>query len=190
MMAKSRRRKRQYLSMPFKDLGYISKPWSPETSATGRFDCLKNDFEDEIIEEEVAGQKSMDEKGKGARHICAVERRREITMDSAAEASVCPPEWGEELFGLEAAGEENKLKLINASGGTIPHHGSREALFKTKVTSEDKSEEDKLMSMGFEVCDVKKALAAVWKVCERATWSNSVSWMARGFITKGEIVCA
>ena len=120
-----------------------------------------------MIEEEVAGQKSMDEKGKGARHICAVERRREITMDSAAEASVCPPEWGEELFGLEAAGEENKLKLINASGGAIPHHGSREALFKTKVASEDKSEEDKLMSMGFEVCDVKKALAAVWKVCEK-----------------------
>jgi Fe2+ transport system protein FeoA len=49
----------------------------------------------------------------------------------------------------------------------MPHHGSREAVFMTKVTSENKSAENKLMSMGFEVCDVNKPLAAVWKICEK-----------------------
>ena len=112
---------------------------------------MKNEAEDETIEEEVAKQKTMDERGKGARYICAMERRREITMDSAAEASVCP-EWGEELFRLEAADEADKLKLINASGGTIPHHGSRETVFKTKVVLWDTSKDDKLMSVGFARC--------------------------------------
>jgi Fe2+ transport system protein FeoA len=76
---------------------------------------------------------------------------------------VCPPEWGEQ-FGL-VRGEE--VRLNNASGVHIPHYGSRETVFKTKVENENKSAEDKLMSMGFEVSEVKKALAAVVKICEK-----------------------
>ena len=101
--------------MPLKNLGCISKSGSasrsPETLATGMFNCLKNETEDETIEEVLAVQKTMDERGNNARRVCALERRREITMDSAAETSVCLPEWGKELFGFEAVGEGNKLKL-------------------------------------------------------------------------------
>ena len=73
--------------------------------------------------------------------------------------------------------------MINASGGLIPHHGSRETVFKTQVTAEDKSAEDKLMGMGFEVCDVKKALAAVWKSCEKGNLVQFGFLEGESFIT-------
>jgi hypothetical protein len=114
--------------------------------------------------------------------ICAAGQRTEITIDSAAEASVCPKTWGEE-FGLIEVEEDKKLRLINASGGLIPHHGSRETVFKTQVTAEDKSAEDKLMGMGFEVCDVKKALAAVWKICEKGNLGQFGFLEGESFIT-------
>jgi hypothetical protein len=105
---------------------------------------------DKIVEEPVAD-------------ICAIGCQTQITVDSGAEVSVCPPEWGEH-FGLI---KDHKMKLNTASGAAIPYHGSREAVFKTTVTSGNKSAEEKLMSMGFEVCEVKKALAAVVKICEK-----------------------
>jgi hypothetical protein len=53
-----------------------------------------------------------------------------ITVDSGAEESVCPMEWGEE-FGLVKP--DQRLNLINASGSRITHYGQRhvkvEALF-------------------------------------------------------------
>jgi hypothetical protein len=112
------------------------------------------------------GRKRQRKKLKKKIEICAVGQRAEITVDSAAETSVCPRSWGEE-FGLVEVAEEDKLRLINASAGHIPHHGSRETVFKTEVTAKNKTAEEKLMGMGFEVCDVKKALAAVWKICEK-----------------------
>ena len=112
------------------------------------------------------GRKRQRKNIKKKIEICAVGQREEITVDSAAETSVCPRSWGED-FGLVKVAEENKLRLINASGGHIPHHGSRETVFKTQVTAKNKTAEEKLMGMGFEVCDVKKALAAVWKICEK-----------------------
>ena len=109
--------------------------------------------------------------------ICVVGRQMQITMDSAAEASVCPREWGEE-FGLVEVPEKNKPRLVNASGGSIPHHGFRETVFKTQVLSGDRGAEDKLVSMGFEF-----EVCGRWPRCgrsaRRATWSNSVSSMAR-----------
>ena len=53
-----------------------------------------------------------------------------ITVDSGAEESVCPMEWGKE-FGLSRP--DQRLNLINASGNNISHYGQRkvkvEALF-------------------------------------------------------------
>ena len=114
--------------------------------------------------------------------ICVVGRQAEITVDSAAEASVCPRDWGEE-FGLVEVPEKNKLRLINASSGSIPHHGSHEAVFKTRVTSRDSGAEEKLMSMGFEVCEVKKALAAVWKIYEKGSLVQFGFLEGESFIT-------
>ena len=52
----------------------------------------------------------------------------EITVDSGAEESVCPVEWGKE-FGTKAAAET--MRLVNAGGGTIRHVGSRRVTFKS-----------------------------------------------------------
>ena len=55
----------------------------------------------------------------------------EITVDSAAEESVCPHAWGKQ-FGLREVGE--KMNLVNASGAKIPHYGEREVVVKTNQT--------------------------------------------------------
>ena len=49
----------------------------------------------------------------------------EIIVDSGAEESVCPKDWGEQ-FGLNAGGP--KMRFRNASGGTINHYGHREVI--------------------------------------------------------------
>ena len=49
--------------------------------------------------------------------------RTEITVDSGAEESVCPKDWGAQ-FGLKES--DRRLNLVNASGGTIRHYGQRE----------------------------------------------------------------
>ena len=46
----------------------------------------------------------------------------EITVDSAAEESVCPKEWGAQ-FGLKPADEW--MKFASASGGAIQRYGQR-----------------------------------------------------------------
>ena len=46
----------------------------------------------------------------------------EITVDSAAEESVCPWEWGTQ-FGLKSADEW--MKFASASGSPIKHYGQR-----------------------------------------------------------------
>ena len=46
----------------------------------------------------------------------------EIWVDSAAEESVCPQEFGME-FGMSKA--ETEVRLVNASGGRIEHFGGR-----------------------------------------------------------------
>ena len=52
----------------------------------------------------------------------------EIWMDSAAEKSVCPRDFGTE-FGLSKP--EKEIRLVNASGGRIAHFGGR----RIKVTA-------------------------------------------------------
>ena len=50
----------------------------------------------------------------------------EIVVDSGAEESVCPREWGEKLFGT--AESEEKMRFRGAGGDQIQHHGQREVL--------------------------------------------------------------
>ena len=51
--------------------------------------------------------------------------RTEITVDSGAEESVCPWDWGEQ-FEIKAA--EKWMNFRNASGGNIRHYGRRDVL--------------------------------------------------------------
>ena len=52
----------------------------------------------------------------------------EITVDSAAEESVCPQAWGKQ-FGMGQVGQ--KMNLVNASGGKINDNGQRQVVVKT-----------------------------------------------------------
>ena len=49
-----------------------------------------------------------------------------ITVDSGAEESVCPWEFGYEEYGLEEA--DRRMNLVNASGAVIEHYGKRNIL--------------------------------------------------------------
>ena len=82
----------------------------------------------------------------------------EVTIDSAAEESVCPLEWGHEEFGMDEV--QKKMRFRNASGGKMGHYGKRSATFTAGGNSE------RILGMDFQVSDVQKPLAAVWRVAD------------------------
>ena len=96
--------------------------------------------------------------------ICAL--RTEITVDSAAEESVCPQGWAAH-FGLSPVPKGQGMKLVNASGGEIMHYGSRRVAFQPKALDAPNASGGTLMSMGFQVTDVKKPLLAVAQICSK-----------------------
>ena len=56
-----------------------------------------------------------------------------MTIDSAAEESVCPKEWGQQ-FGTSPVEENKKMKFVAANGATIEHYGERKVTLNTKST--------------------------------------------------------
>ena len=83
------------------------------------------------IEAEVCEAESgNDGKDDGSADVCGV--RTEITVDSAADESVCPRGWAAH-FGTDPV--ERKLQLVNASGGPIGHYGSRQVAFQPDETA-------------------------------------------------------
>jgi hypothetical protein len=101
--------------------------------------------------------------GGAAKSIDAVELEwkklglEDITIDSAAEESVCPKNWAV-AFGTKPA--ERRMRFINASGGEMGHYGERTAKFRTIG-------ESAIMSLTFQVSDVQKPLAAVRRITEK-----------------------
>ena len=89
--------------------------------------------------------------------VCGV--RSEITVDSAAEESVCPRGWAGH-FAASPVLKGQELKLVNASGGKINHYGSKKVAFQADG-------QGRVLGMGFEVTDVKKPLMAVSRICEK-----------------------
>ena len=57
-------------------------------------------------------------------------KEEEITIDSVAEEPVCPVWWGKDA-GLETSGA--RMKLVNASGAAIKHHGARKVEVEAAV---------------------------------------------------------
>ena len=55
-------------------------------------------------------------------------RKAEITVDSGAEESVCPWDWGEE-YGLNQGGQ--KMLFRGANGAWITHYGERKVLVES-----------------------------------------------------------
>ena len=105
--------------------------------------------EEEVKEINVVGkQEGMTSLGPG-----------EITVDSVAEESVCPSDRGE-AYPMKKP--EKWLRFTNASGGKMGHYGAKETTF-IAGDGQDK----KMMSFGFQVSDVQKPLAAVWRSAEK-----------------------
>ena len=112
---------------------------------------------------------SSRESSKKCLTVCAVEAAvkvdevevaqvsTEITIDSAAEESVCPRKWAEG-FGLEMA--DRPLRLVNASGGRIEHFGKRAVSFNPE------NGQGRTMEAKFEVTNVRKPLMAVARVVD------------------------
>ena len=116
---------------------------SPLTS--NRFSALADEEKDEL---DICATQEVGD-------VCGV--RTDITVDSAADESVCPREWAQQ-FGT--APSLKHLKLVNASGGPIAHYGSRHVAFRPDEAS-------RVLGVGFEVTDVKKPLLSVKRICER-----------------------
>ena len=88
--------------------------------------------DDDAIEKRKAGFKiPMRENGNGS-YLMDVEftdgTKGTITVDSGAEESVCPWDWGKQ-FPMVRKGALRNFR--NASGGNIPHWGSREVILKS-----------------------------------------------------------
>ena len=62
--------------------------------------------------------------------------------------------------GVRVEAARKWLKFTTASGARMGHYGAREATFKTQ-------KEKTIMSLGFQVSDVQKPLAAVWRIAEK-----------------------
>ena len=81
----------------------------------------------------------------------------DITIDSAAEESVCPKDWGK-AYKMETPAKW--LQFSNASGGKMQHYGEKRATFRV-------GNGGSVMAMKFQASDVQKPLAAVWRIAEK-----------------------
>jgi hypothetical protein len=81
----------------------------------------------------------------------------EVTVDSAAEESVCPKSWGQQF---PVRRPSRWMRFVNASGGVMNHYGEKLATIRTEA-------EGDVMSLGFQVSDVSKPLLAVWRIAEK-----------------------
>ena len=100
--------------------------------------------------------------------ICGVGEKRpeyesmgtgEITIDSAAEESVWPV-GAADGFPIEDLGAKKPMKFIAANGAQMKHYGGKKVTFQAGSTG-------KIAGLNFQVTDVLKPLAAVWRLAEK-----------------------
>ena len=152
-------------------------PGLKPSSIKNQYQSLTKDEEDEWIvreSEEVAHEyKSVQHKFAPVRkdqkkvrfvtqEICEVRKRVKIGIDSCAAETVCPQGWASE-FKMEVVKPGETLNLVNASGGKIGHYGER----KVALQTEDEFGWEKVIGLPFQVCDVKRPLAAVSQICKK-----------------------
>ena len=81
----------------------------------------------------------------------------EITVDSAAEESVCPRGWGKQYPLREPS---KWLNFTKASGGHMKHYGERRTTFRAGKSGS-------VLCMMFQASDVQKPLVAVWRIADK-----------------------
>ena len=142
------------------------KTASPEGAKNGFTDDVNKSFKNGAKNSFKKSATNLCEKGDyEVRNICPVALQApwmpvgvgEITVDSAAEESVCPKSWGE---AYPMRKPKKWLRFVNASGGEMSHYGEKVATFQA-------GGKDAVVSLGFQVSDVQKPLAAVWRIAEK-----------------------
>lgn len=144
----------------------------PETEVQNQFECLAVEENEAMEDDEKDGawekvvKQGRKKKNKKAKDICAVgghgpDQKTDVTVDSAAEESVCPQQWAEMYETVPLKGEA--MKFVNANGGRINHYGSKKVGFNVG----DEGVKSRMLGLGFEVTDVKKPLLAVFRICEQ-----------------------
>ena len=88
--------------------------------------------------------------------------KSEVTIDSAAEESVCPKDWGD-MFELIEVVAGKEMKLRNANGGKIEHYGWRDVVFEVDGDVAAMMG----MGMGFQTSDVRNPLTAVFRIPDK-----------------------
>ena len=143
-----------------------------KVSASNRFATLAEDQEedselyiDRVVIADTPGSRYEKQRDvKWIQEVCAEDTVKwvgttEIVVDSAADESVCPWEWAK-AFQIKDIPEGRRMRLKNASGGKIQHYGEKVIHFKT-------GGDDTVKGMKFQVCDVQRPLAAVWRMVEK-----------------------
>ena len=127
--------KKKQLAINFQ-VADVQRPLLSVKSVTdmGNRVVFSKEEKDCYIENEKTGDRlQMKKKGFGS-YVLVVNfvggKTTEITIDSAAEESVCPWKWGEQ-FGVSEATEW--MKLTSANGSNIKHWGERLVKFETGV---------------------------------------------------------
>ena len=129
-------------------------------TVTGRTSRVRtsNRF-DALTEEEVGSDEERWVQEVGKEDAWKSVGPAEIVIDSAADESVCPKQWGK-AFRTRVVPENQKMKLRSANNGKIEHFGEKVVTFKT-------GDHDDVKGMRFQVCDVQRPLAAVWRIVEQ-----------------------
>ena len=108
--------------------------------------------EGEVEEQTIGGVWTISQVNAGAKKV---QLEGEVTIDSAAEESVCPKDWAQ-MFPTQTP--RSWLKFANASGGRMAHYGTKRVLLDNG---------GEVLAMTFEASDVRKPLAAVWRIAEK-----------------------
>jgi len=161
--------KKKKVSKPTNSVSY--PPGLKPSLIKNQYQSLTEDEEDEWIVREskevqhkfATVRKNQKKSVKFATsEICEVRKRVKIGIDSCAAETVCPQGWASE-FKMEAVKPGETLNLVNASGGKIGHYGER----KVALQTEDEFGWEKVIGLPFQVCDVKRPLAAVSQIVKK-----------------------
>ena len=129
----------------------------PVKVTPGRYGILAaEEMDEDVLWICPALEKQVAETEKMEAAVCLM--MTDITVDSAADESVCPRSWAEQ-FGMMPVEPGKELKLVNASGGNILHWGSRQVQVNAVGVKRP-------LDIGFQVMDVRKALLSVRRLCE------------------------
>ena len=83
-------------------------------------------------------------------------------MDSGVADSVAPPSVGKGFAIHESAGSKVGQTYLTADGTPLPNLGEKAIVAETS--------EGNVFSLGFQVANVTKPLAAVGKICDAGNW--------------------